>query len=166
MSGTLHPLFVLPPDSLTGSPPRTKRSSVIHPPQSISSIPLVAEGWLCCLARGCLSPTHARHFISPCRSSGEGSVDRFLRSNRHDHKVTELFCFLFVGSALPRFSLILDRSISRVDSMGFKRNFIFVLSRRFICVGILGDSFVDGLKLMGRTKRAIVGDKANKATVY
>lgn len=50
--------------------------------------------------------------------------------------------------------------------MGFKRNFIFVLSRRFICVGILGDSFVDGLKLMGRTKRAIVGDKANKVTVY
>lgn len=72
--------------------PRTKRSSVIHPPQSISSIPLVAEGWLCCLARGSLQPA-PRLIPSLCRSSQEKGllIDFYERFEpRHDHKVVQL----------------------------------------------------------------------------
>lgn len=82
---------------LRATPPRTKRSSVIHPPQSISSIPLVAEGWLCCLARGSLQPA-PRHLIPPlCRSSQEKGllIDFYQRFFEPTIKSSNSFCLLF-----------------------------------------------------------------------
>ena len=85
---------------LRATPPRTKRSSVIHPPQSISSIPLVAEGWLCCLARGSLQPA-PRHLIPPlCRSSQEKGllIDFYQRFFEPTIKSSNSFCLLFFRS--------------------------------------------------------------------
>lgn len=89
---------------------------------------------LCCLARGCLllpPPFYTRHFIP---RSPRGSVDRFLRSNHGDRKVTELFCFsppLLRGVRLTRLPTILDPpgmnggcrpwSTSSLDSTEFSR---------------------------------------------
>lgn len=97
--------------------PRTKRSSVIHPPQSISSIPLVAEGWLCCLARGSLQPA-PRLIPSLCRSSQEKGllIDFYERFEpRHDHKVVQLLLSSLFSTRFSNF-LISRCSFARVGS--------------------------------------------------
>lgn len=100
------------------APPRTKRSSRLYTLRNqFRQYRLLRRG-----DRGAVSPAAAFHPPTPPLPlhlpvsffRRRGSVDRFLRTNRHDHKVTELFCFLLVGSTfLSRFPLIFRRSICR-----------------------------------------------------